>query len=59
MNKILFNLGIIAVVAAVGIGATVAYFSDTETSAGNIITAGTVDISVDNATLNDVSPLTT
>jgi predicted ribosomally synthesized peptide with SipW-like signal peptide len=63
MNKILFNLGIIAVVAVVGIGATVAYFSDTETSTGNIITAGTIDISVNqmnpwtgHATLNDMKP---
>lgn len=46
-KKILFSfLTIGAVLASVG-GATVAYFSDTETSTGNTFTAGTIDISVD------------
>ncbi len=31
----------------IGIGATVALFSDTETSAGNIFTAGSIDLKVD------------
>jgi predicted ribosomally synthesized peptide with SipW-like signal peptide len=48
MKKILISLAIIGVVAAIGVGATVAYFSDTETSTGNTISAGTIDISVDN-----------
>lgn len=47
MNKILLSLAIIAVVAAIGIGATVAYFTDTETSAGNIISAGKLDLLID------------
>ncbi len=47
MKKILISLAIIGVVAAIAVGATVAYFSDTETSTGNTISAGTIDISVD------------
>jgi len=47
MNKnILVSLAIIGAVAAIAIGGTVAYFSDTETSSGNTFTAGTVDIAV-------------
>jgi len=47
MKRILLSLMTIAVVAAVGIGAARAYFSDTETSVGNTINAGTIDIAVD------------
>lgn len=47
MKKIIISLVIIVAVAAVGIGATVALFSDTETSAGNIFTAGSIDLKVD------------
>jgi len=47
MRKILISLSIIGVVAAVAIGVTVALFSDTETSAGNIFTAGSLDLKVD------------
>lgn len=46
MKKILISLSIITAVAAVVIGATTAYFSDTETATGNTFTAGTIDISV-------------
>ncbi|RLJ10046.1 MAG: hypothetical protein DRP15_01375, partial [Candidatus Aenigmatarchaeota archaeon] len=47
MNKnILVSLAIIGAVAAIAIGGTVAYFSDTETSTGNTISAGVVDIVV-------------
>jgi len=46
-KKILVSLSVIAAVAAIAIGGTVAYFSDTETSTGNTFTAGTIDISVD------------
>lgn len=48
MKKIIISASIIVAVAAVVIGATTAYFSDTETSVGNIISAGVIDISVDN-----------
>ena len=48
VNKIVISLVVIGAVAAIAIGGTVAYFSDTETSVGNIISAGVIDISVDN-----------
>lgn len=47
MKKIIVSLSIIAVVAAIAIGATTAYFSDTETSTGNTFTAGALDLQVD------------
>jgi len=46
-KKVIISLSVIAVVATVGIGATVAYFNDVETSTGNVITAGTIDLKVD------------
>jgi len=46
-KKILISLSVIGVVAAIAIGGTIAYFSDTETSTGNTFTAGVIDISVD------------
>ncbi|MDP2705064.1 MAG: SipW-dependent-type signal peptide-containing protein [bacterium] len=47
MKKILLSLGMISVVAVLAIGATGAFFSDTETSTGNTFTAGAVDLTVD------------
>ncbi|MEA2006698.1 MAG: TasA family protein [Patescibacteria group bacterium] len=47
MKKIVKSLSIITAVAAIVIGGTVAYFSDTETSVGNTFTAGTIDIDID------------
>ncbi len=47
MKKILISLGVIGAVAAIAVGGTIAYFSDTETSSGNTFTAGTIDISID------------
>lgn len=47
MMKILKSLSLIVAVAAVAGGATYAYFSDTETSDGNSVTAGTLDMKVD------------
>jgi len=44
MKKIAISLGVIGVVAAIVIGATTAYFSDTETSTGNTFTAGTLNL---------------
>lgn len=46
-KKILVSLSIIAAVAAIVVGATTAYFSDTETSIGNTLSAGTIDIAID------------
>jgi predicted ribosomally synthesized peptide with SipW-like signal peptide len=47
MKKILTSLVMILMVAAVATGATVAQFSDTETSYSNTFTAGTLDLKVD------------
>ena len=47
MNKrILISLSVIGAVAALVIGGTIAYFSDTETSTGNTFTAGTLNLKV-------------
>lgn len=40
-------MAMIAAVGAIVVGATTAYFSDTETSIGNTFTAGTIDIAID------------
>jgi predicted ribosomally synthesized peptide with SipW-like signal peptide len=48
MKKILLSVAVIAVVAAVVVGVTTAFFSDTETSTGNTFTAGSLDLKVDN-----------
>jgi predicted ribosomally synthesized peptide with SipW-like signal peptide len=45
-TKILLSLSVIAAVAAIAIGGTVAYFSDTETSTGNTFSAGTLNLQV-------------
>jgi len=47
MKKIILSLTIISIVAAIAIGGTIAYFNDTETSTGNIFTAGSIDLKVD------------
>jgi len=47
-KKIIISLSIIGVVAAIVIGGTIAYFSDTETSTGNTFTAGAIDLKIDN-----------
>jgi len=56
MKKIIISLGIIGVVAAAVIVGTIAYFNDTETSTGNIMIAGTMDLKVDHTrqTYNEV-----
>lgn len=46
-KKILISLSTIAAVAAITVGGTMALFSDTETSTGNIFTAGAIDLKVD------------
>lgn len=64
MRKILISLSIIGVVAVIAVGATVAYFGDTETSTGNTFTAGTLDLKVGGqddpnvayVTLSDMKP---
>lgn len=47
MKRIFVSLSVIAAVGAIVVGATTAYFSDTETSSGNTFTAGTLDLAVD------------
>jgi predicted ribosomally synthesized peptide with SipW-like signal peptide len=48
MNKaIIMSLALIAVVSVVATGATVAYFTDEETSVGNTFTAGQIDLKID------------
>ncbi len=46
-KQVLISLSVIAAVAAVAMGGTMALFSDTETSNGNIFTAGAIDLKVD------------
>lgn len=46
-KKILISLSVIGAVAAIAIGGTIAFFSDTETSTGNTFTAGSLDLTID------------
>lgn len=46
-KKVILSLSIIVAAAAVVIGATGAFFSDTETSTGNLFKAGSIDLKVD------------
>jgi len=48
MNKILLSIATVALVGGLGIAATNAFFTDTETSTGNTFTAGTIDLKVSN-----------
>jgi predicted ribosomally synthesized peptide with SipW-like signal peptide len=47
MKKIIMSLGMIVFVGALVAGGTGAFFSDTETSTGNVFTAGAIDLKVD------------
>ena len=46
IKRLIMSGGMLAFVAAVVIGSTGAFFSDTETSAGNVFTAGSVTIEI-------------
>ncbi len=49
MSRIILSLTLIVMVSgALTFGATNAFFNDTETSAGNVFTAGAIDLQVDN-----------
>ena len=48
MKKILLSLSTIAAVAAIVVGGTMSYFSDTATSTGNTFTSGTMDLKLSN-----------
>ena len=54
MKRIILSLALIVVASAGAIGATRAYFSDTETSTGNSFAAGTLDLNLDGANINVV-----
>ena len=47
MNKILLSSAVVVAAAVLVVGATTAFFSDTETSSGNVFTAGSIDLKVD------------
>src|SRR3990167_6257999 len=46
-NKILLSVGTLVVAVAIVAGGTIAFFNDTETSTGNVFTAGSIDLTVD------------
>jgi predicted ribosomally synthesized peptide with SipW-like signal peptide len=48
-TKIILSLSVIVAVAAIAVGGTMAYFSDTETSTHNTFSAGTIDIAIDSS----------
>ncbi len=48
MNKILTSVLVIGLVSGIGFALTRAFFSDTETSAGNTFAAGAVDLQIAN-----------
>jgi len=54
MKRILVSLMAIALVSALIGGGIYAYFSDIETSAGNVFTAGTLDLNLDGGNTNVV-----
>jgi Ca-activated chloride channel homolog len=47
MKKILLSAGMIIFIGTIAAGATGAFFNDTETSTGNVFTAGGIDLTVD------------
>lgn len=47
MKRIILSLGALVFVGALVVGATGAFFSDTESSIGNTFTAGAIDLTVD------------
>jgi predicted ribosomally synthesized peptide with SipW-like signal peptide len=48
MNRILLSVGTLVFVGALALGATGAFFSDSETSSGNTLAAGAIDLGIDN-----------
>lgn len=55
MKKILTSLGMIAFAGAIVASGTGAFFSDTETSTGNIFTAGSVTVDIKNISHQDIN----
>jgi predicted ribosomally synthesized peptide with SipW-like signal peptide len=54
MKRIIISLVLTLLVSAAAYSATMAYFSDNETSTGNTFTAGTLDLNVDGGNTNVV-----
>jgi predicted ribosomally synthesized peptide with SipW-like signal peptide len=54
MRKLFLSLAVIGITSAVAIGATSAFFSDTETSSANTFAAGSLDLKLDNGDQNVV-----
>ncbi len=59
MNRILVSVLVIGLVSGVGFALTRAFFSDTETSAGNTMTAGAVDLYLANDSYYNGNPNST
>ena len=55
-TRLLLSISSMAIAVALVLGATIAYFSDTETSTGNNLTAGQVDLKIDNTSYLNGSP---
>ena len=55
LKRIILGVFAIALTLAVAVGATMAVFSDTETSTGNTFTAGTLDLNLDGGDTNVVA----
>lgn len=53
-KRILMSVTILALTITMVVGATTAYFSDKETNNGNTVTAGTLDLLIDNSNSNKV-----
>lgn len=58
MKKILLSLITVGVVSAVAIGASRAFFTDTEKSVGNTFTAGAIDLQIDSKASYNGAPVT-
>lgn len=56
MKKIILSLSVMVAVAAVLVGATTAFYNDTEVSTGNTFTAGAIDLGIDNESYYNGDP---
>jgi predicted ribosomally synthesized peptide with SipW-like signal peptide len=56
MKKVILSVSMLVIITVISIGATTAYYSDTEKSTANVFTAGAIDLKVDHLkqTYNDV-----
>jgi predicted ribosomally synthesized peptide with SipW-like signal peptide len=55
MRKLLFSFLVLGITSVLAIGATTAYFSDTEISSGNTFTAGTLQLDVNGVSVANES----